>query len=417
MKQYLVILLLFSSTVCRSTKNGVNVMKSNFGDFDVKNKTVLLRIDANVPIDHGIILNDQRLIASLPTINLLLDKGANIILLSHLGRPKSQEPELSTQQLVSWFDDNGLDVQFAKTVEEAQQKKGAKKRIILLENLRFFPGEKGKDPAFAQQLANLGDFYVNDAFGAFARDDTSLTLLPDRFDSSHKTIGLLVEHELAMLDKIISRAKKPSYLIIGGGKVKSKIPLIQQLLPKLSSVFLGPAIVFTFLKAQGKKVGNSLVDNDALNLCKDIMMQAEQMGISIEYPVDYIIAEGSFEGPMELSDSAEIPEGYAGVSIGPKTALKWGEMIMKADTIIANGLMGTLKRIESLVYVKDMFSALAQTEATTIIAGGDSVAALYYFNLARGINYLSTGGSATLKFLGNTCLPPLNRLKDGAETK
>lgn len=397
------------------SKNGVT-MKSKLADFDIQGKTVLLRIDANVPIDHGIILNDQRLVASLPTIHQLLDKGAHIILMTHMGRPQNEDPNFSTQQLISWFQDNGLDIAFAKNIDDAQNKK-ENHRLILLENLRFFPGEKGRDPQFAQQLAQLGEFYINDAFGTFARKDTSVTLLPDQFEEHHKTIGLLVEHELAMLDQIIKKNKKPFYLIIGGGKVADKIPLIAKLLPHISSLFLGPAIVFTFLKAMGKKVGNSLVDSNAINLCKDIIMQAEQLGVTIEYPLDYIIAEGSFDGPFEITENNVIPDGDVGVSIGPKTAKQWSNQLMKAETIVLNGLMGTVKRIESLAYTKDIFHAMTQSHATTLIAGGDSVAALYYFNLAKNIDYLSTGGSATLQYLSGQNLPALDALKNRTKTE
>lgn len=392
-------------------------MKSNFNNLDLKNKTALLRIDANVPIHQGVILNDQRLFTSLPTINLLLDRGAQVVILTHMGRPKKSSDALSTKQLVSWFQDNGFDIYFAPSIAEAQKYKNEGKRLILLENLRFFPGEKNQDMQFAQQLAQLGDVYVNDAFGTLARNDTSLTLLPNLFDEKHKTIGLLVEHELTMLNNIIEKAKKPFYLIIGGGKAATKIPLIQQLLPKVTSVFLGPAIVFTFLKAQGKKVGSSLVDDASVNLCKDIIMQAEQMGISLEYPLDYIIAERTFDGPLEVTENTQIPDGYVGVSIGPKTAIQWTQKILKAQTIVCNGLMGTVKRIETLAFIKEVFQALSQTEATTIIAGGDSVAALYYFRLACEIDYLSTGGSATLAYIANTPLPALKALEDRTKTE
>lgn len=391
-------------------------MKSNLKHLDLQNKTVILRFDGNVPIDRGTILNDQRLLATLPTIHLLLDKGACVILLTHIGRPEHKDPALSTRQLVSWFDDYGMRVAFAQNPADVAQKKSEGHALILMENLRFFPGEKSKDPAFANELARLGDFYVNDAFGSLARSDTSLTLLPDKFDISHKTIGLLVEHELAMLDTIKKKIQKPCVLAIGGNKMSDKIPFINQAMPHLNTILVGPALVFTFLKAEGKSVGNSLVDNDTINMCKEVLMHAEERGVTVSYPLDYVIAEGTFEGPLDLTTNESIPNGEVGMSIGPKTAVAWSKIIMQAKSVIMNGLMGSLSRAESLIYTREIFNAMAQTDAVSIIAGGDSVAAAYYFDVAKDIDYLSTGGSATLYYLHDIPLPGLEALKDRTET-
>lgn len=392
-------------------------MKSNLAHLNVQNKTVLLRFDGNVPIDRGTILNDQRLLATLPTIHMLLDKGATIILLTHIGRPQHKDLSLSTRQLVSWFDDYGIHVAFAQNPADVMQKKSEGSRIILMENLRFFPGEKAEDQTFADELAALGDFYVNDAFGSLARSDTSLTLLPKKFDASHKTIGLLIEHELTMLDVLKKNIQKPCVLAIGGNKMSDKIPFINQAMPHLNTILIGPALVFTFLKAEGKPIGNSLVDNDAINMCKEILMHAEEHGVTVSYPLDYVIAEGSFDGPLDLTTNDIIPTGEVGMSIGPKTALAWSKTIMQAKSVIMNGLMGSLTRAESLIYTKEIFNALAQTDAVSILAGGDSVAAAYYFDVAKDIDYLSTGGSATLYYLHNIPLPALDALKNRTETQ
>lgn len=392
-------------------------MKSNLAQFDVQNKTVLLRFDGNVPIDRGTILNDQRLIASLPTIHMLLDKGATVILLTHIGRPEHKDPSLSTRQLIPWFQDYGMHITFAQNPADALQKKKEGKLIILMENLRFFPGEKIQDPAFAKELALLGDFYVNDAFGSLARNDTSLTLLADCFDPAHKTIGLLVEHELEMLNTVKRKMQKPTVLGIGGNKMADKIPLIRHAMPHLNTILIGPALVFTFLKAQGKPIGNSLVDNDALNICKEIIMHAEEYGVTISYPLDYVIAEDTFDGPLDITTNDVIANGEVGMSIGPKTAAAWSKIILQAKSVIMNGLMGSLSRADSLVYLKEVFNAVAQTDALTIIAGGDSVAAAYYFEVAKDIDYLSTGGSAALYYLNDIPLPGLESLKNGAKTQ
>lgn len=392
-------------------------MKSNLTHLDVQNKTVLLRFDGNVPIDRGTILNDQRLLATLPTIHMLLDKGATVILLTHMGRPQHKDLSLSTRQLISWFDDYGMRLAFAQNPADVAQKKSEGYSLILMENLRFFPGEKAEDPAFAAELSALGDFYVNDAFGSLARTDTSLTLLPDRFDTTHKTIGLLIEHELKMLDAIKKKIQKPCVLAIGGNKMADKIPFISQAMPHLSTILVGPALVFTFLKAEGKPVGNSLVDNDAINMCKEVLMHAEEFGVKVLYPLDYVIAEGTFNGPLDLTTNDVIPNGEVGMSIGPKTAIAWSKVIMQAKSVIMNGFMGSLSRAESLIYTKEIFSAMAQSDAVSIIAGGDSVAAAYYFDVAKDIDYLSTGGSATLYYLHDIPLPALDALKDRTETK
>jgi phosphoglycerate kinase len=386
-------------------------MKSNLENLHVQNKTVLVRFDGNIPINHGRILNDQRLLASLPTIQMLLDKGATVILLTHMGRPQYKDPSLSTRQLISWFNDYGLHIVFAQNPSDIVQKKKEGNKLILMENVRFFPGETNNDPEFAKELAALGDFYINDAFGSLARQDTSLTMVPNYFDNTHKTIGLLVEHELAMLDNLKKRVQKPLVLIIGGNKMSDKIPFLSKAMPHLSTILIGPALVFTFLKALGKPIGNSLIDNDAINMCKDVIMHAEEHGVKICYPIDYIIAEGSFDGPLDITTTDTISSGDVGMCIGPKTALAWSKIISQAKSVIMNGLMGSLSRAESLVYTKDIFHAMAQTDALTIIAGGDSVAAAYYFDVAKDIDYISTGGSATLYYLHDIPLPALDALK------
>ncbi len=392
-------------------------MKSTIYDWDVKNKAVLLRIDGNVPIDQGIILNDQRLLASLPTINFLLDHHARIILLTHLGRPCNYEPDLSTRQLIPWFYDHGYDIAFADSIAKAHDLLKTDHKVILFENLRFFKEEQRPDISFAKKLSELGSYYINDAFGTMHRNDSSITLLPAQFDNRHRSIGLLVQHELEMLNTCIKHITKPSVLIIGGGKVQEKLPVIEKLLPKLSTLLLGPGLVFSFLKAEGKSIGRSLIDSSALDLCHTIIKKAESLQVSIYYPIDYIIGEKSYEGELFLIDSNEITQTDVGISIGPKTAAEWSEKILKAKTIIVNGLMGSVNRPETLIYFKDILKALSYNDkATRIVAGGDSVAAADYFNLTHEIGYISTGGGATLEYISGNQLPGLVALKDRTKT-
>ncbi len=307
--------------------------------------------------------------------------------------------------MVSWFADNGYPVVFAESIEDALKKKKEGHPIILLENVRFFPGEKGHDEQFAKQLARLGTYYVNDAYATVHRSDTSITLLPALFDEKHKSIGLLVEHEFATLKKMLEKPEKPFLFFLGGGKVGDKIPVLEPVLDKVSAIFLGPAVAFTFLKALGKPIGKSLVDDSKIDLCKELISQAEQRGIKIHYPVDYIIAEGRFEGPLETIETDVIPSNAVGVSIGPKTADAWSKEILQAKTIFLSGLMGTIKRPETLEYFKQLLQAMGQTDATTIIGGGDSVAAVQELGYAQGISYLSTGGGATLAYISGKPLP------------
>lgn len=392
-------------------------MKSTIYDWKLKNKVVLLRIDANVPLDQGAILNDQRLVGSLATINLLLDKGSQIVLLSHLGRPHDHESELSTRQLIPWFYDTGYDIVFADSIEKAKKQLSLGHKIVLLENLRFFKEEQEPNLTFAKELASLGEYYVDDAFGTLHRNDSSITLLPTQFDTNHKSIGLLVEHELSMLDAFLKNIIQPFVLIIGGGKVADKIPLIESLLPKLSALMIGPGLVFTFLKTEGKSIGKSLVDNNSIALCQRIISRAEQLQVPIYYPLDYIVAEKCYEGELNLTDSDEISPCDVGISIGPKTAAQWSGQIGHAKTILLNGLMGSMNNPESLIYVNEVFKAISHnSKATSIIAGGDSVAAAYYFNVAQDISYLSTGGGVTLEYMSGHELPGLTALKNGTET-
>lgn len=392
-------------------------MKSSIQTWSLTNQRVLLRIDANVPMSEGIILNDQRLQASVPTINMLLDKGARIILLTHLGRPYDREPELSTKHLLPWFFRAGYDVMFANTITDAQAALDNGHQVVLYENLRFFSGELERSVSFAQSLAQLGNYYVDDAFGTLHRTDSSITLLPDLFDTHHKSIGLLVEHELQMLDKFKRTLRKPFILIIGGGKAVDKIPLIDALLPQLSAVLVGPGICFTFLKALDKPVGKSYVDNSAVNLCKEILAKATELQIPFYYPQDYIVAQHNFEGALDLIDTQIIDRDEIGISIGPKTVAQWTPVLNSAKNILINGLMGSLERPETLTFVQELFTNISLSEATSIIAGGDSIAAAYGFKIANQIRYLSTGGGVTLQYISGQPLPGLIALKDGTKTK
>ena len=276
--------------------------------YDLNNKRVILRADLNVPLDNGIIVDDYRLQAILPTIDLILKKKGTITLLTHIGRPKKQEVLLSTKLLLDWFTQRNYTVSWAATIDEALQLINMPiKSILMVENLRFYPEEKNQDLSFAKKLSTLGDFYVNDAFGALHRTDTSITALPTFFAPDHRTIGLLVEKELTTLAKLIDKPQKPFVIILGGGKVKDKVPLIENFLHHSNTILLCPAIVTTFLKAIGQEVGKSLVDETALELCKSIIEKAKSRGIEIVFPTDYLIAHQTIQGTREIVGAHNFP--------------------------------------------------------------------------------------------------------------
>lgn len=393
-------------------------MKSSITHWQIQNKVVLVRIDANVPIDHGTILDDQRLLKSLPTLNLLLDKGARIILICHLGEPKDHEVNLSTHQLLYWFRNLGYTISFAHNIDAAKQRLREGHKLILLENVRFFPGEKDPHEAglFARQLAQLGQYYVDDAFGTLHRKDTSIVLLPQQFDPAHTSIGLLVEQELQALNTFSTHAQTSCALMIGGGKVKDKVPLIASLLPRFSALYIGPSLVFSFLKSEGHSVGQSLVNDEIVPICNHLIQQARELNIPLYYPLDYIVAKKTYDGPLRLIASDQIPNDCVGVSIGPKTAQAWSKTITSMKAILVNGLMGSIERPETLTYLKDIYVAIAQSDAFTVIAGGDSAAAAYYFNLAHSMTYISTGGGSTLYYIAYQTLPGLETLKNRTKT-
>ncbi len=395
-------------------------------EWNLTNARVLLRADLNVPLSKGAIADDYRLRALVPTIQLIQQKGGTIILLTHLGRPKGADPKLSTRILIPWFAAHGITVTYAATPGDAAQilhetslknDSGLPAPIILLENLRFFPGEKARDPHFAQTLAALGDYYVNDAFGTLHRTDTSITLVPALFAPEKRSIGLLVAKELAALERLRTQAQKPFIAIIGGGKVADKLPLIKGLLSKVDTILLCPAIVFTFLKAQGKEVGKSLIDQTQLAACIDIMAQAHEKKVTIDMPLDYQIAQDTITDPLSYVDAENFPVNGIGISIGPKTIAAYTTVLVQAKTIFFNAAMGFAIRQETMAGTEALLKAIAQATGFSIVGGGDSVAMAEKLGLEQKIGYLSTGGGATLAAISGNELPGLKALNNRTETQ
>ncbi|MGB8367196.1 MAG: phosphoglycerate kinase, partial [Candidatus Babeliales bacterium] len=367
--------------------------------------------------ENGKILNDFKLKSLQNTIDYILINGGTIVLATHIGRPQTYDPNLSTKLLVPWFKQHEYSIVFTKDLDDAYQKsKEANKQIILLENMRFFPGEKNKDIFFAKKLARLGDFYVNDAFGTLHCTDTSVTLVPEEFPSKKRTIGFLVEKELKMLNKLLSHPTQHFILIVGGKKIADKIPFIQHLLKKVNTILLCPAIVFTFLQAINKPVGNSLVDDQMFKICKLILTEAKKKKVSILFPLDFQVAKKTIYGPLTIVLADQLMPDDIGISIGPKTIKSWEPVIKQAGTIFFNGCMGFSDRTETLVGMKSLLNVIIKTKGTSIIAGGDSVAVTTNLGFDQQFDYLSTGGGAALAYLSGETLPGLVAINKNINT-
>jgi phosphoglycerate kinase len=388
------------------------LLESQIKCWNLDGKRVFVRADLNVAIHDGIIVNDYRLRKVKQTLKLIIRHGGSIVLASHLGRPSKTESQYSLKQLLPWFQQNDFSIIFASSPEQAASttKSMAPGSILLLENLRFFPGEKSNDPHFAQILAQLADYYVDDAFAALHRMDNSITLVPRYFDESKRTIGLLVEHELRMLNRLLIKPIKPFVLIIGGSKIHDKIQLIEYLVPHIDTILLCPAIVFSFLKALGISVGKSLVDQESVALCRTILEQAQQHNCKVIMPLDLQVADQTIDGSLSIVDIQKIPATSIGISIGPKTIDLYRHEIAQAKTIFYNGLMGFQERPETLQGMHAILQAMATSHAFTVIGGGDTVGTAESLGLADSLSFCSTGGGATLNYLSGQPLPGIEAL-------
>jgi phosphoglycerate kinase len=385
-------------------------LRSTLRSLNLEKKRVFVRADCNVPLKNGKIENDFRLRGLLPTLQFIAQRGAKIILATHLGRPKDTDPALSTKQLISWFENHNFHVVFAATVESAQKLSTAQDQtLVLLENLRFFPGETNRDSHFAQQLAQCGDVYVNDAFATVHRNHSSLTLTPLLFPSDKRTIGLLIEREIHALNRLIDSPPQPFLVLCGGGKTETKIPLISSLLDQNATIALLPSTVFTFLKAEGHEVGASVVENDQLKSVHAVLAGTKNRNKFI-FPADYMVAPNLTDNSWDLSfvPAAQFPKNYFGISIGPHTVNTLKKYIEQAQTIFFNAAVGFPQHPETVEPIVELLKAIGQAPAYTVIGGGDSVAFAFKAGIADQIDFLSTGGGATLAFLGKQPLPGLD---------
>ena len=392
--------------------------KKTVKDIDVNNKKVLVRCDFNVPIDSetGKITDNRRIRAALPTIQYLLDHNAKVILCSHLGRPKGEfNLKYSLKPVAEELSKLlNKDVKLAKDVigESAKELTSNMKEgdIVLLENVRFHKEEEQNDPEYSKALASMAEIYVNDAFGTAHRAHSSTTGVADYLPA---VSGFLIEKELEFLGGALENPAHPFVAILGGAKVSDKIGVIENLLDKVDTLIIGGGMAYTFYKAQGHHIGTSICEEDKLDLAKNILEKAQEKGVQLLLPVDnHISSEYSNNGEEKMVDSTEIPDGFMGLDIGPKTIEKFEEAVKDAKTVVWNGPLGVCEFDKFATGTKAVATMLSKIEATTIIGGGDSAAAIEKLGLADKMTHISTGGGASLEFLEGKTLPGIACLQD-----
>lgn len=393
-------------------------MKYTVRDIDWHGKTAVMRCDFNVPLDGSVITDDTRIKAALPTIDYLLDNGAAIVIMSHLGRPKGKAvPEMSLAPVAARLSELlGKDVRFVASdvvVDEdvrAACEDIAAGEIILIENVRFRAEEEKNDPGFAKDLSRLGDVFVQEAFGTSHRAHASTTGIADYIPA---VSGFLIEKELKFLGDAVNDPERPFAAIMGGAKVKDKIPVITNLLDKVDILIIGGGMVYTFLKAQGYSIGTSLLDEEGLDLAKDILKKAEEKGVKFMLPVDVVAAdEFANDSPCDIYTVDRIPDNRMGLDIGPESIKAFSDVLKTAKTIVWNGPMGVFEMDNFAKGTKAIAEILAESDATTVIGGGDSAAAVTKFGLADKMTHISTGGGASLEFLEGRELPGIAVIKD-----
>jgi phosphoglycerate kinase len=383
-------------------------------DFNFDNKKALIRVDFNVPLNENFEVTDAtRIEAAKPTIIKVLEDGGSCILMSHLGRPKNREEEFSLKHIVNKASEVlGVNLKFVADsigplVEEAVANLQSGE-ILLLENLRYYPEEKAGDNAFAASLSKLGDIYINDAFGTAHRAHASTAVIAEYFPEN-KCFGTLLVSEIENLNKVLTQSEKPVTAIIGGAKVSSKITIIENILDKIDHLIIGGGMAFTFIKAQGGKIGNSLVEDDKQELALSILEKAKQKNVQVHLPVDALIADQfSNDANTEVCSISEIPDGWMGLDTGSETNTNFAQVILNSKTILWNGPVGVFEMESFAAGTISLGNAIAKATkegAFSLVGGGDSVAAVKKFNLTDKVSYVSTGGGAMLEMLEGKTLP------------
>ncbi|WP_299114882.1 phosphoglycerate kinase [uncultured Winogradskyella sp.] len=390
-------------------------------DFDFNNKKALIRVDFNVPLNDSFEVTDAtRIVSAKPTIIKILEDGGSCVLMSHLGRPKGVQEEFSLKHIIPKIEDIlGVEVTFVSNCigEEAEAKAKALQagEILLLENLRFHDQEKQGDKDFAEQLSRLGDIYVNDAFGTAHRAHASTTIVAQFFPEA-KCFGYLLAKEIESIKKVLEDGEKPVLAVLGGAKVSSKITVIENILDKVDHLIIGGGMTFTFIKAQGGSIGDSICEDDKMELALDIMKQAEAKGVKIHLPVDVIAADAfSNDANTQVVDVEHIPEGWQGLDAGPKSLENFDVVVNECKTILWNGPLGVFEMesfAKGTIALGDSIASSTKNGAFSLVGGGDSVAAVKQFGFENKVSYVSTGGGAMLESLEGKTLPGIAAILD-----
>ena len=390
-------------------------------DFNFNNKKAIIRVDFNVPLDENFKVTDAtRIEAAKPTIDKILKDGGSVILMSHLGRPKGVEAKYSLQHIVSKTEEIlGQKVHFASDCIGEIAEKAAKNlqpgEILLLENLRFYAEEEKGDVEFSRKLASLGDIYVNDAFGTAHRAHASTTIIAQFFKEA-KCFGYLLAKEIESIEKVLKNSEKPVVAILGGSKVSSKITVIENILDKVNHMIIGGGMTFTFIKALGGKIGNSICEDDKLELAIEILKQAKEKGVQIHLPVDVVAADAfSNDANTQVVDVNKIPDGWQGLDAGPKSLEIIKRIILDSKTILWNGPLGVFEMenfANGTISLGEYIAESTANGAFSLVGGGDSVAAVKQFGLEPKMSYVSTGGGAMLEMLEGRTLPGIAAILD-----
>ena len=383
-------------------------------DLDLRNKKVLVRVDFNVPLNERYeVTDDTRIAAAKPTVDSILHAGGSVILMSHLGRPKNREEKYSLKHIVPTTEKLlGVPVQFVPDSRgDVAQKAAAALQpgeVLLLENLRYYAEEEAGDVGYAKELAALGDVYVNDAFGTAHRAHASTAVIAN-YLPTNKAFGHLLAREIESINKVLQDSRKPVTAILGGSKVSSKITIIENILDKIDHMIIGGGMAFTFIKARGGQIGNSICEDDKLDLALDILRKADELGVKIHLPVDVVAADSfSNDAKTQLVNVDEIPEGWQGLDAGPESLKELRDVILNSKTILWNGPLGVFEMenfARGTIALGDYIAEATANGAFSLVGGGDSVAAVKQFNLEDKMSYVSTGGGAMLEMLEGRTLP------------
>lgn len=388
-------------------------------NFNFKGKKALIRVDFNVPVNENFEVTDTtRIEAAKPTIDKILKDGGSVILMTHFGRPKGKEDKYSLRHIVDTVSKVlGVAVKFSEDcIGEIAQKKASELKegeVLLLENVRFYPEEEKGDEAFAEKLAKLGDVYVNDAFGTAHRAHASTTIVAKFFPNA-KCFGYLLAKEIESIDKVMKIGEKPVTAILGGSKVSSKITIIENILPKVNNMIIGGGMAYTFIKALGGKVGDSICENDKLDLALEILDKAKKLGVNIFLPIDVVAGkEFNNDTPTQIVQADNVPDGWEGMDSGPTTLERNKELLLSSKTILWNGPVGVFEMptfAKGTIAIGNFVAQATKQGAFSLVGGGDSVAAVKQFGFEDKVSYVSTGGGAMLESLEGKTLPGIQAI-------